>query len=182
MTYYHLTLQDIAGISFSHRIGAPDEATSALGHIFVGFSWLERSIENHIAKLGQLTEPVSSIVCAELTFKAKVSVLSSLIKHQPPLMSFNIESELIESCWRDLLKIIHQAEEYRNMVAHSHWAPINDGSALIRSKITAKAKHGVRVVSESLSADYLLDIYDFILNVDYLLDEFFLAEPVIGRI
>ena len=41
-----------------------------------------------------------------------------------------------------------------------------------RTKITAKAAHGVRVVSEDLTADYLLDVYDYILNVEYILDEF----------
>jgi hypothetical protein len=43
-----------------------------------------------------------------------------------------------------------------------------------RTKTTSKAKCGIRVVAEDLTADYLLDVYDYILNVEAVLDEFFL--------
>jgi hypothetical protein len=43
-----------------------------------------------------------------------------------------------------------------------------------RTKTTAKASRGIHVSSEDLSADYLLDVYEYILNVDWVLDEFFL--------
>jgi hypothetical protein len=64
----------------------------------------------------------------------------------------------------------------RNQLLHSHWQPPSNGAQIRRTKTTAKAAHGVRVVSQDLAAAYLLDVYDYILSVEFVLEEFFIRE------
>ena len=71
--------------------------------------------------------------------------------------------------------MLHTCEEMRNQLLHSHWEPLSTTN-IRRTKTTAKAAHGVRVVSQDLDASYLLDVYDYILAVDFKLDEFFYLE------
>jgi hypothetical protein len=45
-----------------------------------------------------------------------------------------------------------------------------------RRKIAPKANRDLSVHAETLTGDDLLDIYDFILNVEYVFDEFFIDD------
>lgn len=175
MTSVYVTFEAIRslGQTFAERIGPPDECTSALGHVTVAFSWLEESLEQHIASLTQLSASVASVLTAEVSFKTKVSILSSLVRLQPPLRIFNVGAENQADVWSDILKMLSRCEELRNRLSHSRWSLAN-GQKIRRTKITAKARRGIRVSSEELTADYLLDVYDYILNVRWALDEFFL--------
>jgi hypothetical protein len=57
--------------------------------------------------------------------------------------------------------MLFSCENLRN----NFYAPIGD---------RATAARGVHVISEDLNADYLLNVYDYILNVEWSLNEFFL--------
>jgi hypothetical protein len=175
MTSVYLTFQTIHSLdqTFADRIGSPDECLSALGLVTVGFSWLEQSLELHIAALAQVSSVVAPALTAELSYKTKVSVLSSLVCAHPPLRAFNVGSENPEDVWTDIVKMLSTCGELRNQLLHSHWH-LPSGDRMRRTKTTAKATRGVRVVTEDLTAGYLLDVYDYILNVDWVLDEFFL--------
>lgn len=175
MTSVYIPFQSIRslGQTFAERVGSPNECTSALGIVSVGFSWLEQSIEEHIAELAQLSPSVAPALTAELAFKTKVSVLSSLVRLQLPLRKFNAGPEDAAAVWEDMVRMLFECENLRNKLVHSRWS-LPHGSAMRRIKITAKAARGIHVACEDLSADYLLDVYDYILNVDWVLDEFFL--------
>jgi hypothetical protein len=176
MTSVYFTFQTIRsqGQTFADRIGSPDECTSALGHVAVGFSWLEQSLERYIAEMAQVSSVVGPALTAELSYKTKVSVLSSLVRANLPLRAFNVGSENPEDVWTDIVKMLSTCEELRNQLLHSHWQPLPSGGQMRRTKTTAKAARGVHVVTEELTANYLLDVYDYILNVECVLDEFFL--------
>jgi hypothetical protein len=71
---------------------------------------------------------------------------------------------------------------------HSSWVHLPNVNSILsearrtigRRKITAKANRGLSVHAETLSGDDLLDIYDFILNVEYVFDEFFMDDSFRG--
>lgn len=179
MTSVYISFDDVhsTGQTFEERIGPPDACTSALGHVTVGFSWLEKSLDNHISDLAKLSPEIAPALTAELPFKTKVSVLSSLVRHQPPIRNFNCDSEDPAEIWDDILKMLYTCEDHRNRLVHSHWSQHwsqQIAGKIQRTKTTAKAKHGIRVTSETLTAGYLLDVYDYILNVQCVLDEYFL--------
>src|ERR1043166_3262614 len=178
MSSVYFSFQDINSLkqTFEKRIGLPDECTSALGHVVIGFSWLEESLSDHIATLAQLSGHIAPAVTAELSFKTKVSVLSSLVRPKLSLRCFNVGSDEPEDVWNDIVKMLFASEELRNKLLHSHWS-LALGEVIFRRKTTVKASHGVRVAEEEHSAAYLLDAYDFILNVKMVLDEFFIVTP-----
>jgi hypothetical protein len=159
--------------TYVDRIGPPDECSSAIGHIFIGFSWLEESLERHIHALGNIHPSVAPILTAELSFKGKVAVLSGLVLLKPALRQFNVGSESTDEVWRDFTRMLCQCEELRNRVAHSHWS-LPRREAILRTKRTSKPTRGLHVASEAMDSGHLLDIYDYILHVDIILDEFFL--------
>ena len=172
MSSVYLESVSSGGHNFAERIGSPDEGTSALGYVIVGFSWLEESLESHIGSLAGVAPQTAPALTAELSFKTKVNVLSSLVRVQDDKHQFNAGSEDALDVWNDILKMLYRAEELRNQLLHSHWLTIG-GKTMRRRKTTAKAAHGIRVSAEHLSSDYLLDVYDYILNVDRTLNEFF---------
>jgi hypothetical protein len=175
MTSVYLSFEDVhkQGETFGQRIGDPTESVAALGHIIVGFSWLEEAVEGHIATLAHLSKSIAPAVTSEMSFKTKVAVLSSLVRIQPPIQTFNCGNEQPMEVWDDILKMISSCEELRNRILHSRWSyPF--GQDIARTKTTAKAAHGIRVTSENLTSHYLLDVYDYILNVETILNEFFL--------
>jgi hypothetical protein len=178
MTSVYFSFQSIhsLGQTFAERVGPADECTSALGFVSVGFSWLEQSLERQIAVLAQVPTAVAPALTAELSYKTKVSVLSSLVRGHPDLRKFNVGSEDALAVWNDIVKMLFTCEELRNQLLHSHWEPSPGSGHMRRTKTTAKAAHGVRVISEELTANYLLDVYDYILAVDWVLDEFFMRE------
>ena len=95
----------------------------------------------------------------------------------PPLRKFNSGQEDPQDWWGDILKMVFKCDDLRNQLLHSHWGGQyhgEDGKKIHRTKTTAKAARGIRVVSEEHSSDYLLDVYDYILNVEWVLGEFFL--------
>ena len=175
MSSVYLTLKTITDskLSFAERIGSPDECTSALGHVTIGFSWLEQSLEKEIALLAKLSSKVAPAFTSELSFKVKVGVLSSLVRIEPPLRDFNHGSEDKTEMWNDIVRMLFECEALRNKIIHSEWS-LPTGNKIQRRKTTAKAKKGVSTSSEELSSKYLLDVYDYILNVRWVLDEFFL--------
>jgi hypothetical protein len=175
MSSVYFTFQSIRalGQTYAARIGPPDECTSALGLVAVGFSWLEQSIERNIATLARVASAIAPALTAELSYKMKLAVLSSLVRAQPSFRAFNVGSDDPEEVWSDIVKMLSTCEDFRNQLLHSHWQPLPGGGQIRRTKTTAKAARGVRVVTEDLTADYLLDVYDYILNVEWALNEFF---------
>ena len=175
MTSIFFRLEDIRklGQGYEERIGPPDACASALGRLVVGFSWLEKSLANHIGELAQLAAPVAPALTAEMSFKQRVSALSSLVRLRPPLREFNTGHESPEAVRGDILSMLFEAEALRNNLVHSEWS-LPNGNSMRRTKTTAKAAKGIRTVLAEYDAGHILDVYDYVLNVLCILDEFFL--------
>src|ERR1039458_5355093 len=118
MTSGYFTFQTIRALcqTYAARIGPPDECTPALGHVAVGFSWLEQSLERHIATLAQAPSAIAPALTAELSYKMKVAVLSSLVRAQPLLRAFNVASENPEEVWNDIVKMLSTCEDRKKNI------------------------------------------------------------------
>jgi hypothetical protein len=175
MTSIFIRFEDIRklGQGYEQRIGAPDACASALGLLVVGFSWLEKSLADHIGELAQLAAYVAPALTAEMSFKQRVAALSSLVRLSPPLRNYNTGHESTEAVWSDISSMLFKAEELRNTIVHSEWL-LPNAKSMRRTKTTAKAAKGIRTVIEEYDAGHILDVYDYVLNVMYILDEFFL--------
>jgi hypothetical protein len=175
MSSFFIPFQSIRSIAhtFAERVGHPDEVTSALGHVFIGFSWLEQSLERHVAELAKLGPSVAPALSTEMSFESKVAVLSNLVRLQLPLRKFNTGTEDSNEVWGDFLRMLSECEKLREKFLHDCLSPC-EGEPSCLTRTTVSASRGVIVMSEDLTADHLLDAYDYILNVDWGLNEFFL--------
>lgn len=174
MTSIFFRFEDIRKLKqgYEERVGAPDACAAALGHLVVGFSWLERSLADHIGELAQLSPHVAPALTAEMSFKQRVAALSSLVRLSPHLETYNTKNESTEAVWHDITAMLFKAEELRNALVHSEWSlPARD--LMRRAKTTAKAAKGVRTVLEEYDAGHVLDVCDYVLNVLAVLDDFF---------
>jgi hypothetical protein len=172
MSSFYVPLESIKSLSqtFAERIGPPDEASSALGHVFVGFSWLERSLEKHIRGLAILSPSFAFPPMAELSFNRKVAVLTDLVRLQPAVRKFNTGDEDLNEVWNDFVQMLLMCENLFSDLVRSYLLPSLDGSALYA--VTSGRVAGLW--SHDLAAHELIDIYDYMLHVGALLDEFFL--------
>ena len=162
------------GDSFEERTGVPDAFSAAIGRINLNFSDLEDRVALEIGKLFKIDESLAQIITCELSFKNKLHILSSLVRHFLRTRKFNtghgdpleVLSELIGLCFK--------AEELRNQIFHSSWsgAYLRDEKAK-RRKVTAKARRGLNIHHEEIDSGYLLDIADFIICVSVDVEEFF---------
>jgi hypothetical protein len=162
--------------------------SSGIGHVALGFSHLEDSLNAAVAALLKTDSRAASIVAAEISFKAKVHILSSLVRERAGSREFNCGTDDPIEVFQELVSLLFRAEELRNQVMHSSWVHLPNVNSILsegrrtigRRKITAKASRGLSVRAETLSGDDLLDIYDFILNVEYVFDEFFMDDSFRG--
>ena len=161
--------------TFEDRIGRPDECTSALGHIIIGFSWLSASMAKHLRALAGLTPTVGGIVTAGMPFTAQVKALSDLVRCEPPLRAYNVGHETLEQAWGDMHRMLEECGELRDAVLNTHWG-LPRGGGLGPTAQAVEAPDGVRVIDEVLDPGHILDIYDFFLHTECALNEFFL-EP-----
>ena len=144
----------VSGQSFHDRVGDPDEFDAAIGRIALGFSFLEETARNVIILLAGIDLAAGQILTAELSFRQKVDLLGALIRHRqspvPPGSSIDAEAAI------ELLHLCRRAEGFRNSYLHSSYV------AEKRSKLSAKAKQGLRLKLETASPSVLLDVADFI--------------------
>ena len=105
-------------------------------------------------KLGQ-------IVTAELSFRQKINLLSSICRDK-----LNNPTELAEL---DLvLTRVAQAEQKRNTVVHSFWTGHAENATVARIKATAKRRSkGLKLEIKSMSVKDLEDVANYIANVAY---------------
>lgn len=155
----------ITGETFAERTGEPTEFDAALGRIVLAFSYLEDSVRNVICLLLQSDLRVGVIVTAEIGFRQRLDVLASLVRHRWGSATSPSEPKVIAEL-KQLLRICRRAEELRNQHLHSGY------SRTARTKTSAKADHGLRVSVEPTSADILLDVADYIVNVAMTVEEF----------
>jgi hypothetical protein len=145
-----------SGNSFAERIGQPDELDAAIGRIALGFSYLEDTARNVIVLLSGAHPEIGNVMVAELSFRQKLNVLGSLVRQRIHPSSVTSNAPDAESHVDELLNLCHRAEELRNTYLHSSY----DGSE--RAKLSAKARHGLRIHREHVDSALLLDVADYI--------------------
>src|ERR1700722_1006053 len=151
-----------SGDSFVERIGEPEELDAAIGRVALGFSFLEDTARNVIVLLSAADSKVGHIMTAELSFRQKIDVLASLVWHRLPMMAESdrsLNNPETKEHLKELILICRRAEELRNTYLHSYYAGPE------RLKLSAKAKHGLKVHRETVDAGLVLDVADFIVYV-----------------
>lgn len=148
----------ISGATFSERIGEPSEFDAAMGKLAFGFSDLDQTARRIILLLTGGDPQIGHILVAELSFRQKIDVLGSLGRLLWARLSETPDSPVdpnFDERFKELLNICRQCEELRNTYLHSDYA----GGE--RAKLSAKARHGLRVQRETANASVLLDVADF---------------------
>lgn len=146
------------------KINISDEILAEIGKITVVFGLIEASlceIITRIITVGGRVRELGVIVTAELSFKQRVSILTSLL-----LLALERDSEVIKQCER-IKPLLFDAEQKRNAVVHSAWAKDSesvDPHGVIRMKSTAKSRHGLRTDFIARSLDDLRQTTDLLGN------------------
>jgi hypothetical protein len=149
----------LSGESFAERIGEPDEFDAAIGHLALGFSFLEDTAHNVIVLLSGTKSELGHIMAAGLSFRQKLDVVASLARHHLGTLNKAAEDlHGLEEWLGEILWICRRSEELRNTYMHSSY------SGRRRAKFSANAYHGLRVHLESVDAALLLDVSDFIVS------------------
>jgi len=148
------------GQGFAERVGDPDEFHDAMGRIALNFSDLENTASIVIVLLSSTKPEVGHILSAELSFRQKIDVLASLARQRLAVLSNSSIRPIDDDEYiTDIVRMCSQAEQLRNAYLHSSYG---DGE---RAKLSAKAKHGLRVHREQVDASVLLDVADYIAMV-----------------
>jgi len=171
----HYEAFKITGETFEER-SSVDTFSCAIGRIALNFSNLEDKLEEGIRKMLAVDNTIAEIVSAEISFKQKLYIFSSLIKHLSKTIRFNTGYAETSELLPELIANCFKAEELRNKILHSTWKGFYLAELkAIRQKITSKAKQGHRVTKEEIDSGYLLDVSDFISCVALDVEEFFLV-------
>lgn len=154
------------GATFRERVGDPQEFDAALGKVVESFSFLEGSLRNLVSLFLGTPNDIGAIVTAELSYKGLLHLAASLFKHKFSRGDFAVDGEDPAERFKELMALCFSAEEHRNRIIHSTYV-----ADRFRVKTTAKAKAGLTTTVESVSADKLLDISDFIASVGMSVEE-----------
>lgn len=174
MKYYDDCEFERTGCCFEERTGDPDTFSSAIGRITLNFSELEDQVCLAITKLLAVSENIGFIITAESSFRNRMHLLGSLVRHLASTTKFNTGPNDAVEMFSELMALCFKAEELRNQILHSSYtgAYLSDAKAT-RKKLTAKASKGLVVHDEEIDSGYLLDIADFIITIAMQVEEFF---------
>lgn len=161
--------------TFEERVGSPDELSSVIGRITMNFSALEDTLSECIIKVIGQSNVVGQIITAELSFKNKINLFSSLYFELKDKVEFNAFPGLETEHFKEIIKALNKCEILRNEVIHSKFSH-KVKEKIIRTKVTAKQKIGLKVINEETDVIKLFNIADFIVGVGYALDEFCIIE------
>lgn len=162
-----------SGLSFEEIIGAADPLCHAVGSIAMNFAVLENEISSAITYLLRVTAEKGLLVTAEMSFRAKLDVMASLM-----LLEYKAATDpypIPEADFKDLLHMCQQSEELRNRLLHSSWVFDHAKDEVRRLKLSAKRKNGFVRHEEPLTPGQVVDIADYIIYSATMIDEFFSA-------
>jgi hypothetical protein len=158
---------------YQERIGYFEDLHGVIGHIAIKFSWLDESLNQAIIKMLQLDVERGNIVIAELSFKVKVDIFSSLYKVLKNKFFFNSFPDFEDEYVSALVKALITCEEKRNQVMHSYYnSTVGDEFRISRKKVTAKQKSGLKVTLEETTINNMFNISDYIAGVHAEMEEF----------
>lgn len=161
--------------SYIERIGEPDELSSVIGLISMGFQRLEDVLSAFIIEMIDVDVTKGKIIVAELSFTNKVNMFCSLFHLLKNEKNFNCGSFDKEDYFKELTKAMLRCQEDRNRVIHSSFLQnFKTDFEIIRNKMTAKSKKGLLETNERIDIPYLFDIYDYIISISMEVEEFFI--------
>jgi len=140
---------------YHFALNLPNQALIEIGKIVVAFAHIEEILADFIGRIvtvGGRRFEVGAIVTAELSFRQRVAMLSSLLHFALPVG---------HECLLDLdelRRILYSAEKQRNNVVHSVWGrpkDAEDSGPIVRMKRTAKERGGLRVQWVEMSVSEL---------------------------
>ncbi len=145
-----------------------DEHLKAIGSVAASFSLLDDTLSAMIHILtennGMIGEQrIGKVITAELSFKQKVNLFSSLACH---LMGTTREPDDL----RSLVGRLTEAEEKRNTILHSVWGAGAVEGAVTRFKSTAKTRggrSGFRLQAETMVSAEIQKLSDANLELAY---------------
>jgi len=147
-----------------------DEHLRALGRVTVNFSLLEFHLGWYVSILLGEDSGTGQIVNAQLSFKTQIDLLMSLARYK-------IKEQIVTEQLEDLIRRAKDIEDRRNQLVHSAWL-LKEGAAegVIRLKITARAKHGLKHTREEVRA---ANIDAFATEIQGLVGSFMLYRQVV---
>src|SRR5680860_508506 len=160
--------------TYIERIGEPIEFHAVIGLISLKFQILEDNITSKLIEMIGLSKEIGMILTAELSFKNKAHLFSSLCNHLKDSHRFNYLRGYEDVEISSFVKAFFKCEEMRNKILHSSIKVDYMSKKILRKKITAKARQGLKTVEEVVDISYLMDVADFCGQIDYALDEFFI--------
>jgi hypothetical protein len=121
------------------------EVLHGLGRIVVEFNLVEFTLGVGIQVTGCTDQRIGAIIVAEMSLRAKTDVLFSILRH------LHADPEQIAT-FDELRKRVLSAEEERNRVVHSYYAPSELLESAKQSKPSAKGKRGYLLMQNDVSA------------------------------
>ena len=160
--------------TYKERVGDPDEFYAVIGRISINFSVLEETLSNCIMKILSRLDEVGQMLTVELSFRNKIALFSSLYLKLKNNFEFNAFKGFELEHFKAIIKALNRAEDLRNKVIHSKFVLNSDNKKnnIIRTKITAKQKTGLKILNEETDVIKLFNIADYIIYVAYVIDEF----------
>ena len=148
--------------------GTSSNVFEAIGEAAAGFEFLDDQVATSIAFLLRRGDIVGRIVTAELSFGAKVNLLTVLFATERP------QSPHLEAL-RELAAGCFQVEARRNQIVHSRWLRDFAGGAK-RVKHTARGKRGLQTTEEPIAPDQVDAVWQHCSLLDWHLDQLMMAE------
>lgn len=159
--------------TYAERIGPPEELPAVIGLISMKFSQLEDTLSQTIIKMLQLDNERGQIMTAELSFRVKVAIFSALYQNLKDKYFFNTFPDFDDEYFKELIKALNKCEAQRNQIMHSTFAQnYLTNSKIMRKKVTAKQKDGLKIIVEETDIIKLFNIADLIGGVEFELDQF----------
>lgn len=174
MKHYQDFFNDPA--TFAERVGDPIEFNDAMGRVTLAFSFLEEMLSVLAALFLGQDWKVVQVITAEMSFKQKVNLVSSLYKLKYADFVLEPDHDVAKEVLSELITLCFGAEQLRNQIVHSSYV------GTTRVKTTAKSKRGLSHVVESLDANKVLDVADHIVSVGMGVQEFPLYTVFADRI
>lgn len=136
---------------------------SYLAKSIIWFQYIENTLCTCISALSGMDENVGEIVTSEMSFRAKVSILSAL-------STFRSQADDPHEDIKDLIKRIRWAEQERNRLVHSMWDLNEDKPGTIVREKTAIRKGKHKIAQEDFSPEDLQDLKDLFegINTDLI--------------
>lgn len=161
------------GYSFEEAVGSADPLNDAVGRIAMNFGEIEEVLSSCISYLLGTDPEKGLIITCEMSYRAKVQVLASLVKKEYE----KYELEISHSDFKDLLYMCTKSEELRNKLLHSSWIYDHSKShvEIRRRKTSAKMKHGYKQDEEPLTPGQVLEMADYIITTAMYLEEYFIS-------